>query len=73
MPVANGSAGGNFDALLQLSQRRNPPGARGRQEATRERGQHQTRCREWLSGTNNSPEGLTVTTPISYGCWPRLI
>jgi hypothetical protein len=28
--------------------------------------------REWLSGNNNSPEGLTVTTSVSYGCWPRL-
>jgi len=28
--------------------------------------------REWLSGNNNSPEGSTVTTRISYGCWPRL-
>jgi hypothetical protein len=27
-------------------------------------------CREWLSEINNSPEGLTVTTRISYGCWP---
>src|SRR5215213_578847 len=28
--------------------------------------------REWLSGKNNSPEGSTVTTRISYACWPRL-
>jgi len=42
MPVANGSAGGSFDALLQaLAWRRNSPRGGASRGATRERGQHE--------------------------------
>src|SRR5690242_15156957 len=52
--------------------RRNPPGV----------GRAGSHSRTWAArnaawsrvafGDDNSPEGSTVTTRISYGCWPRL-
>jgi hypothetical protein len=63
MPVANGSAGGSFDALLQaLAWRRNSPKRWGN---TRERGQHErARSRvafgqkQFSQGVDSNDKGL---------------
>ena len=50
--------------------RRNPPGVGRAGSHSRTWAARNAHCREWLRA-NNSPEGSTVTTRISYGCWPR--